>query len=89
MNWKCKIGIHDWQYITAKGVCEFVDSIRYPALANGYRNNTRPLVYKRICLICLKYEDTMTPKKKETEERMKKECEREQLAKTLLKEVIQ
>jgi hypothetical protein len=88
MNWKCKFGFHDWQYISAKGMSEFVDSIRYPELANGYRNNTRPLVYKRICLICLKYEDTMTPLKKEIEEIIKKEFKREQLAIRLLKEIL-
>jgi hypothetical protein len=85
-NWKCKIGLHDWEYITARGRCEFVDSIRYPLLANGFRNNERPLVYKRICLRCIKYEDTMTPLKFETITRIKLENKRQITALKLFEE---
>ena len=63
MNWKCKIGLHDWEYLSVRG-----------------------MVYKRICLRCTKYEDTMTPLQKETEEQMEKDLARKRLAAKLFME---
>ena len=60
MNWKCKIGLHDWQYLESMNICRHRDSIMNPELANGFRHNELPLVYKRVCLQCHKYQDTMT-----------------------------
>ena len=59
MNWRCKIGLHDWEYSEAVGM----DKLRAEIFNPGahIRDNKRPHVYKRLCMCCGKFEDTRTP----------------------------
>lgn len=66
-----KSGNHDWGYIEELNEHQ----ILYNAFPKEYftKGNNNNRYYQRVCLICHKCEDTITPKVKELRERREKE----------------
>lgn len=72
MNWKCKIGWHDWETISCKSHStirnELLRTIHKPFKGISIERYPDKYYSKKICLRCEKYIDEITPHRKRVEE---------------------
>ncbi len=91
MNWKCKLGFHDWEQIDYKSHSDIRNTIIREITQDKYTLSTElfPDTYyeDKVCLRCSKREDDITPHKEQVYAQELTKGNRIKLRKELLKKL--
>ena len=61
MNWRCNIGLHDWEYISKVRSASLRLQTINPGAPIQVSQDTSSFLFSRVCVRCAKHVDTIKP----------------------------